>query len=135
MVTGGVPHYLDPDVPIPPVKYESIYVYKVGPFIFIEYLVKWTGSGKPPCAYVYENGDLYIIKVMIKIYLPPPDADKHSIRVVVYICKALCNNITGLCGNYDGIKANDLRTKDGDPVPDNSVGYNQIANSYNIDPG
>ena len=71
---------------------------------------------------------------MIKIYLPPPNANKHSIRVVIYICKRLCNNnITGLCGNYDGDKDNDLETSNQVPVPATYAGYKQIANSYNLE--
>ena len=89
---------------------------------------------QPDCAIGTINGVSYAKKVMIKIYLPPPNADKHSIRVVVYICKDLCkDNITGLCGNYDGDKDNDLETSNGVSVPATYAGYKQIANSYNLE--
>ena len=70
---------------------------------------------------------------MLKIYMPPRYANIYSLRVTIYMCKEICHSITGFCGNYDGIKANDLRTRTGDPVPNNYAGYKQIANSYNLD--
>ena len=40
--------------------------------------------------------------------------------------------MTGICGNYDRNRPNDLRVKNGTQVPDDWRGWNAIGNSWRV---
>ena len=54
-------------------------------------------------------------------------------RIVACVDAAYFGQITGLCGNFDGITENDLTTKQGESVPDDWRGWNRVGDSWKVD--
>ena len=56
-------------------------------------------------------------------------------RAIICVPNECGRNLTGVCGNFDGLPWNDLRTKSGKMAADTKfIGHEELGDSWKIDP-